>query len=193
MTAIQRIALPAPEQETVLWQGRPSWRAAAIRIWHVRLVVLYFALLLADGGVALWRGTAPPGGAMGEVHLAAIGLGTIGVLLLLAWLTHRTTRYTITDRRVVLRFGIALQATLAIPHGAIAHVGLRVHGDQTGDVALRLVAGQGVIYPKLWPHARPWALLRAEPMLRGVPQGGVVGTLLCRAVAAANAADRAGR
>ena len=54
-------------------------------------------------------------------------------------------------------------------------------------MALRLKPGPRVIYPKLWPHVRPWRLRQAEPMLRCIPDAGVVASLLCRALAARDA------
>lgn len=193
MTVISRIApqgLPAetttPPPETVFWEGRPGWRASAFRVWHVRLVACWFAVLLGDGAVQIWRGVATgPDALLGEARLFLIGGVTIALLTWLARLTARTTSYTITDRRVVMRFGIALRAKLVIPLRAISHVGVRVHSDQTGDLALRLVEGQSVLYPKLWPHARPWHLLRPEPMLRGIADAGTAGTVLSRAITAA--------
>ena len=185
LDAFQPLAVEDVEEETG-WQGRPAWRSAAIRIWKVRIVAVYFALLLADGARLAFAATGARGEMWtGEAKLLATAAIAVGGLLLLAWLTKRTTRYTIDDGQVTLRYGIALQATLVIPFGAIEHVGVRVHKDHTGDIALRLKPGQRVIYPKLWPHARPWRLFRAEPMLRCVPQAGVVGALLCRAIASA--------
>jgi hypothetical protein len=102
----------------------------------------------------------------------------------LAWLTGRTTTYTLTDTHVMLKYGIALRATLVIPFGAIEHVAIRVNPDHTGDLALRLKRDQRILYPKLWPHVRPWTLIRAEPMLRCVPEAGAVGALLARGVGA---------
>jgi len=184
MNAINRIGIRPTE--TVIWEGQPGWRSAAFRIWHVRLVAAWFAFLAVDGVVRLWRDPRTSADALlqGEAHLLAIGVAVVTLLVVLAALTARTTRYTITDRRVIMRIGIGLRAKLAIPFGAIAHVGVRIHRDQTGDIALRLIPGQSVLYPKLWPHARPWHLLHAEPMLRCIPQPGVAGTVLCRAMAA---------
>jgi hypothetical protein len=183
----QKVVLPGPlpVEETLRWQGRPGWWGAATRIWHVRAAGFYFALLLADG---LRESLAPtPAGTLarqGETALALIGLGTVGVILLLAWLTSRTTTYVITETHLMLRYGIALRATLVIPFGAIEAVAVRVHSDHTGDLALRLRPGQKMMFLKLWPHVRPWTLLKAEPMLRGVHQAGAVGALLTRGVAA---------
>jgi hypothetical protein len=172
--------------ETLIWEGRPGWRSAAFRIWHVRLVIAWFAFLAVDGVVRLWRDPNTSADALlqGEAHLLAVGVAVVTMLVVLAALTARTTRYTITDRRVIMCIGIGLRAKLAIPFGAIAHVGVRIHPDQTGDIALRLIPGQSVLYPKLWPHARPWRLLRAEPMLRCIALPGVAGAILCRAIAA---------
>jgi hypothetical protein len=186
MNAINPIVVrPA---ETVIWEGLPGWRSAAFRLWHVRLVIAWFAFLAVDGVVRLWRdpNTSDDALLQGEAHLLAIGVLVMTLLLVLAALTAHTTRYTITDRRVIMRIGIGLRAKMAIPFGAIAHVGVRIHPDQTGDIALRLIPGQSVLYPKLWPHARPWHLLRAEPMLRCIALPGVAGAILCRAIAAAN-------
>jgi hypothetical protein len=176
---------PAPVEEIVRWQGAPNWCVAAIRIWHIRPAALYFAVLLAEGlRESLGSTHAAALARQGEFALLLIALGSMALLTLLAWLTGRTTTYTVTDTHVMLKYGIALRATLVIPFGAIEHVAIRVNPDHTGDLALRLKRDQRILYPKLWPHVRPWTLLRAEPMLRCVPEAGVVGALLARGVGA---------
>jgi hypothetical protein len=182
---------PQPARPHVKWTGRPAWRSCAIRIWRAPWVAVYFGLLIADAVRASVM-TPLKSDLLGDAALLAIAGGVLGLLMLLAWLTVRTTTYVISDRHVEMHFGIGLQAKLVIPFGAIEHVAVRVHRDQTGDIALRLIKGQGVLYPKLWPHARPWRWFRAEPMLRCVPRAGVVGTLLSRAVATEAAAHARG-
>jgi hypothetical protein len=190
LAALSALAAASPVDG---WEGRPDWRSAAVRVWKVRLVAAYFLLLLAD---SLRMTLLPPGGAgasgggsaelwLGDVRLLAAGLAVVGGLTLMAWLTGRTTLYAIDDHKVVMRYGVALKATLEIPFAAIEHVGVRLHRDHTGDIALRLKPWQGLMYLKLWPHARPWRLFRAEPMLRCVPAAGVVGARLCRGIQAA--------
>lgn len=168
-----------------LWTGRPAWRSAAVRIWKVRWVAAYFAVLLADGArIALAGPRAAPHLWGGEARLAVVAVLVLGGLLAMAALTVRTTRYSVDARALTLKYGVALSAKVVIPFAAIEHVGVRIHGDGTGDVAIGLKPGPGVIYPKLWPHTRPWRLLRAEPMLRCIPDAGVASALLCRALAA---------
>ncbi|OHV16491.1 phosphopantetheine adenylyltransferase, partial [Methylorubrum extorquens] len=113
-----------------------------------------------------------------------IGLAALGLLSLLAWLVHRTTVYTLTDRRMVLHVGIALPITLNLPLTRIESADLRLFPDGTGDLPLRLPPGERVAYLHLWPHARPWRVSRPEPMLRSVPAARSVVALLAPALAA---------
>jgi hypothetical protein len=188
MTALTRITLPSgmEHEENLLWQGAPSWRQAAIRIWHVRLVAAWFTILSLDGATLPFRGLAAPAQTLAdEARLCVIAMAAIGLVLLLAWMTTRTTLYTITDRRIVMQFGIALRARLEIPFAAILHVSMKVHADHSGDIALRLRPHQRAGFAKLYPYVRAWSLLAPEPMLRAVPKAASLGAALARAMAAA--------
>lgn len=179
--------LPAhlPAGERILWQGAPDWRGLARRAYHVGQVGAYFVLLLAWATVS-----AVSNGTLAELPwtallVAGLAAGAIAVLAGFAWLTGRTTIYTITNRRVVLRFGIALPMTINLPFAQIASAGLKLHAGGSGDIPLALADAQRIAYVILWPHARPWRVARAEPMLRAVPEAERVAQILARALAAA--------
>lgn len=164
-------ALPANER--VLWQGSPDWRMLARRAFHSRGLMLYFALLV------LWQTVhlASSGGSgldMAKSMAWTLGLsGTaLGLVLTLAWLSARTTVYTLTDKRIVLRVGIVLTMTFNLPLQCIASAGLRLDKGAargTGDIPLALVGRVRIPYLQLWPHARPWQVSQPHPMLRSVP------------------------
>jgi hypothetical protein len=167
------------------WEGRPAWLPGAFRIWRLRLVAAWFAVLLLDGvRLFLTEPADRPRLIAGAITLVIAAALACLILATLAWFTRRTTTYQIGDGRVELRYGIAIKATLVIPFCAIEKVGVRVHRDGTGDVALRLKPGPSVIYPKLWPHVRPWSLFRPEPALRCVVGAGAVAASLSREIAA---------
>jgi hypothetical protein len=182
--------LPAdlPEGETILWQGAPAWRALARRAFHVWQIGAYFILLLAWSGYTAATGG---GGVIGflwsALILAALAVAAIAVLSLIAWLTERTTMYSITNRRVVVRFGIALPMTINLPFRQIESAGLKLHADASGDIALALAGKTRIAFLVMWPHVRPWRLVRSEPMLRCVPDGARVAQILARALASAAA------
>jgi hypothetical protein len=175
---------PLPAGETILWQGSPRWETLAYRAMRIRQISAYFALLAIWSVVAgLSAGTLATQMVLSTLRLGALAALAIGLLVLFAWLVARTTLYTITTRRVVMRFGIALPMTLQIPFGKIDAAGLHEWSDGSGDIALSLQAGQRIAYLVLWPHARPWKITRPAPSLRAVPDAASVALVLGRALA----------
>jgi len=183
--------LPAslPEGEALLWQGSPEWRSLALRAFHLKDVAIYFGVLAVWAVASAW---ADGGGIVGALHAAAwvplMALGAIAPLGLLAWLSARTTVYTITSKRIVLRIGIALPITVNVPFGAIETVGLRRHGDGSGDIPASLSTGYRLAFLVLWPHARPWHVRSPQPMLRCIANADEVARILVEAMSAVPAA-----
>ncbi len=174
-----------PQGERILWQGAPdAWRIA-VHAYHIRAVAIYFALLAGWGAVGALRGTNGWTGTLMTLAVGAIGLTVIG---LIAWGASRTTVYTLTNKRIVLRFGIALPKCVNLPLGTIAAADLAMQGKGIGDIALRLTEQQRLGWMQLWPHARPWALTEVQPMLRSISEAENVAGLLARTVAAAQGA-----
>jgi hypothetical protein len=174
-----------PAGERMLWQGAPRWQPLACGAFRVRAVAIYFGLLM------LWRlvsgmydGASALAALASALWLVPFALAAIGMLVLLAWLSARSTIYTITDRRLVLRFGVALPMSVNIPFRLIDSAGLKQRGDGSGDIALTLRRGERVGYTILWPHVRPWHLTRPQPMLRALPDASTAAHVLSRALAA---------
>jgi hypothetical protein len=179
--------LPArlPPGEQALWRGAPDWRSIARHAFHLRKLAIYFLVLLAWRAITGAVDGESFGSALSAIsQLALLAAGTIGFLALLSWLVARTTIYTITNRRVVMRFGIALPTTFNIPFAVVESAAFRDHEDGTGDVPLSLFGDDRIAYVVLWPHARPWRFARPEPMLRGIPDAAAVANLLIRALGA---------
>ncbi len=172
-----------PEGEHVLWQGAPDWQSLAIRAFHARKVAIYCLVLMA------WHfyGRLYDGYSVGMALNALLvpALLTIAVTALLAglgWLSARTTVYTITNRRIVLRAGIALPMSINIPFKSLAEGNLKLHRDGTGDIVLKIAGNDRIAYLHLWPHVRRWRFRRPEPMLRCIPQPLLAAEVLGRAI-----------
>ena len=103
--------------------------------------------------------------------LAIIGLGT---LWLLAYLTARTTVYTITNKRVVMRLGIVLTVSFNLPLKQVASADVRVLQKGFGDITLALQGSDRIAWVHLWPSVRPWRISKPEPTLRAIPDVQVV-------------------
>lgn len=176
-----------PQQEKLLWQGSPQWRALAVEVFHARKLAIYFALiLLLRAGFVLADGGGLAGVLGSWAWLLPMAALAVGTMLLLARLTAKATVYTITDRRVVMRIGIVLTVAYNLPFKRIEAAGLMLRGkDGHGDIPITLNKGERIAILQLWPHARPWRLARPEPMLRGLADAAKVGQVLAQAWRAA--------
>lgn len=177
-----------PTGERLLWQGRPDWRALARHSFHVPKLAGYFALLVAWVAVSTVRSGGTPGDtALAVLRGVALSAVPLGLVVAYAWAVARSTTYTITDRRLVMRVGIALPITINLPFARVAAADLKRRVGGSGDIAMTLDGTTPIPFLALWPHARPWHLARAEPMLRGLREVQPVAQLLTRALAASAA------
>lgn len=178
---------PLPTGERILWQGAPTTRGLWLRVFHAPLAGLWFA---ACGVGVVAVAETPAGTAAALAGVLGVALALLGAL---AFAAHRTTLYTVTNRRLVLQIGIALPVTYNLPFGQVESAELRLFGDGSGDLPLRLKPAARIAYLQLWPHARPWRVSRPEPMLRSVPGAAEAAAILARALAEARDAEaRAG-
>ncbi len=181
---------PLPFGEHIIWQGAPRGHSLSRQVFHTGLVAAYFAIL------AVWRAASTlqdGGGTTDAVIAAALAVGTgalvIGILELLGWLNARATTYTITNRRVFMRVGIALTNTIDIPFKTIDSIQLKAGSNGVGNISIKLKSGSIIPYFILWPHARPWHLKHPQPMLRAVPNVHEVARILVSQLEAATRAD----
>lgn len=171
-----------PRGEAIIWQGSPDPRLLARTAFHTRAVAAYFGVLaVIAAGSALWQGIRSPADLIGTGLTIAGGAVCVGLLRLIAWGCARTTIYTLTDKRIVLRFGMALPKCINLPLGIIGNVALRKRTAGAGDLAIAITGPQRLGYAALWPHARAWHYSSPQPMLRALPRVDDIATLIARA------------
>jgi len=176
---------PLPRGERLLWQGSPDWRTLAIHAFHVRKLAIYFTGMLGLQWLYL---LGEPNGALLMPLLTSATLATValGLLALTAWFSARTTVYTLTDRRILMRVGIVLTLTFNLPLRKLAAAAIRPQAGGHGDIALTLAGDERIAYLNLWPHARPWLLKQPQPSLRCVPDAKRIGELIVQTWTAQN-------
>ncbi len=177
--------LPAelPEGERLLWQGSPQWISIARHVFHTGLVASYFAVLAGWRlFAAYWTGDDLMVAGTSALWIGIVATVALGLIALLAWLTARTTIYSITSRRVLMRYGIALPLTVNLPFSSITTADIGLNRDGTGNIALTLNGDGKLAYLHLWPHARAWHLKDPQPVLRSLVDPSSVANLLSKAM-----------
>ncbi|MGY6551461.1 MAG: photosynthetic complex putative assembly protein PuhB [Erythrobacter sp.] len=159
--------------EKLLWKGRPNAALLARSAFHTYSLAAYFAVLIA---IALVTGRT-------DAAMIAAGLGVVlmGILYFLAWLSARTTLYILTDVRLIMRIGMAIETRINVPLKQVKAAHLRPQAKGFGDISLELSGDRLLGVVLLWPHARPWHFNRPQPMLRAIPEVARVAQLMADA------------
>jgi hypothetical protein len=131
-----------PEGERLLWQGRPDWKRLAVEAFHVRKVAIYFAGVIALQAVFKLGNGATIAEALNAVPvLALLGVAACAILGGLAFLSAKTTSYTLTSKRALMRVGIALPVIINIPYRQVDGVSFAVTGNGYGTICFRTGGG----------------------------------------------------
>ena len=172
-----------PEGEEMLWQGRPSARLVARHVLKNRWIAGYFVVLgvwALIGG--LYDGRPLAGIVFSVAVLTALAAVVLGLLELFAFAVEKTTLYTITSRRVVLRFGVAFSMTLNLPFTQVNAVSIGKLGGKAGSIAIQLLPGHRMSWLVQWPHVRAWRLAEPEPSLICLADASAVADILVLAI-----------
>ena len=163
------LAETLPDGEVLIWQGRPEARAIAIRGMYLWYVVAYLL-----GLVVLRTGYLITGDAQTSEWSALLAwqslasLFIVGVIAGLSALYGKTTIYSLTNRRLILRTGAAVPIHVNFPLEQIVSADLKVFPDGTGDIALTLENSDKLYWLLLWPNVRSWWVRPLQPLLRGL-------------------------
>lgn len=175
---------PLPEGETILWQAQPGTLSFAVHVFHIRFVAAYLVIMVA------WRMAARASAGAPASELQAIAtsgavLGGVGLLLVmgLAWVIARSAIFTLTEKRIVMRYGVAIRKYVNLPLAQISSADLRLTSGGHGDIALA-TTGRSIGYIYLWPFARPLRFAPSFPSLRAIPDAANAAQLIATTYAA---------
>ncbi len=158
-----------PQDESILWQASPDAATLAREAFHLRTVGVYFAALVAlRAGMEISAGGDAWGVLLSLKWLLPLSVTAVSIVWTLAWLTARTTVYTLTDKRLVMRLGIVLTVTFNLPLSRLGAADLRLHRGGFGDISVSLCGDERIAWVHLWPSTRPWHLTRPQPTVRCV-------------------------
>jgi len=159
-----------PAGEYILWQCAPDWKSLGVQVFHLRSLSIYFGLMLLLQASYL-SGQSSDWSVKPLLLTGSMVALTICAVSAWAWWSAKTTMYTITNKRVVMRVRVVYSLTFNLPLKQIisAHELHRRNG--TSDISLTLRSEDRIAWLHLWPHTRPWVINHPEPTLRCIAAG----------------------
>jgi hypothetical protein len=181
---LEGISEALPDGERIRWRGKPQAALVARHVLRARAVVLYVAALVVLSVVTAIGELSGADLARVLVFPAIMAAVALGVLWAFAVLQARCSTYVITDRRVVMQVGIAIDMNINIPLRVVASGDVVRYADGTGAIALTILPAYKLAWLALWPHARTLEFKQPIPMLIGLADVDAAATALREAVLA---------
>jgi hypothetical protein len=157
---------PLPAGEHIVWQGSPRAAGIARHVLKTRWIAGYFGIMLVWlVATGLYFGRAVDDIIMSLVIMTLAGAVVIGLARWYAGAVARATVYTITEKRVVMKFGVALPTAFNLPFAEIESVDVLERADGSGNIALRFQPDVRLAWLVFWPNVRGFRMARTEPQL----------------------------
>lgn len=155
-----------PDGEYIVWQGKPDTNIVMTRLLRARWIAGYFALAAAWSLAVGINNQDVAWQLLGRISFIAVAaLIVFALMWLYARAVAKTSLYTITNKRLVMRIGIALSASFNLPFKQIAGADFRQGADHAGDLALTLRPGHGLSGSVFFPHQRGGLWRKLSPQL----------------------------
>ncbi len=180
---VQGLPQVLPRGEHIVWQGQPEFASLAVGSFHAWKLAAYFAaLLVIRAGIQYSDGVAVAEILSNTFGLVMLSGVAIALLLLYSARAASSSIFTITNKRIVIRTGVAVSVTVNLPFKLIEAADLRLRKDGSGDIALGIDRRERASYVLLWPMVKPFRWLSVRPVLRGIPDAESVAALLAAAL-----------
>ena len=172
-----------PRGEHIVWQGQPDFASLATGSFHAWKLAAYFAVMLViRAGFQFSDGVA-----VAEIMSSAVGLimlSGVAIVLMLLYSARAASAsiFTITNKRIVIRTGVAVSVTVNLPFRLIDAADLRLRKDGSGDIALGIDRSSRASYVLLWPMVKPFRWFSVRPVLRGIRDAESVAAVLATAL-----------
>ena len=163
-----------PENEEVIWHGRPNLRRFSLSALGLRYLMLYLLIISITtfssnfGNLTLLLFLQMMFPYIISCCLAGIILVVIGISQVIP------TVYVITSKRIIIKSGLALIFMLNVPFDKVANIDKKVFNDGCGDISFKLIGNKRIPFFAGWPSVRPWYFNDPEPTFRCIPDVDVV-------------------
>ena len=127
-----------PNGEQLIWQGQPERHALATRAMYLKYIAFYLVALIAARTGYLVVAGEPVATWSGMLIWQMLASAFVMLLIVgLAAVYSRTTRYSLTNERLIIKTGAAITIHINLPLQQIIGADLREYSDDTGDITLR--------------------------------------------------------
>jgi len=170
-----------PEGERLCWVGKPNWISFGFHVFGIKYLLLYF-IISAFYAISQIELGFSFGSFIGE-YISFVVSGIIAglILFLLSYFSAQHTCYVITEKRLVIRTGIALVFFLNVPLKNVISIDKQSLFYGYGNLSFKPQSKKRIPYFSCWPSVRSGSFWEPIPAFRSIEHieeiGKIVGEL----------------
>ena len=174
----EEVGKSVPEGEKVCWVGKPNWVSFGFHVFGIKYLVIYF-IISAFYSVSQIELDFSLNAFIGE-YISFVVSGVIAslILFLLSYVSARHTCYVITEKRLVIRTGVALVFLLNVPFKNVISIDKQSLYYGVGNLSFKTQSKKRIPYFSCWPSVRSGSFLETIPTFRSIANIEEIGNLV---------------
>tara|TARA_A100001011_G_C14085987_1_gene746521 strand:+ start:112 stop:738 length:627 start_codon:yes stop_codon:yes gene_type:complete len=167
-----------PKEEKIYWTGRPEWRSLAYQSFGLKYLIVYFFICGLYALTSLENSFDFRLVLLNFFPFAVSGSFAGIILAIIAYFEATHTFYVLTERRIVLKSGVALVFILNAPFKKIISIDRQSLAGGRGNIAFSTESTKRIPYISCWPSVKPWSFMSPIPSFRSIKDVNKVESLL---------------
>ena len=170
-----------PKGERVCWTGKPNWISFGFHAFGIKYILIYF-IVSAFYAISQIELVFSFKAFIGEyISFVVSGMIASLILFMLSYFSAQHTYYVITEKRLVIRTGIALVFLLNVPLKNVISIDKQSLFYGYGNLSFKPQSKKRIPYFSCWPSVRRGSFLNPVPTFRSIANieqiGKIVGDL----------------
>ena len=157
-----------PSEEKICWDGSPDWRSFGYQVFGIKYLFIYFIVTALYAVSQIESSFSFSAFSINYLPYFLSGVFAGSILLVLAYVAARHTYYVITERRIVIRTGVALVFLLNVPFKNILSIDKQVLARGRGNIAFKAKSKKRIPYFSCWPSVRSGSFVEPVPAFRSI-------------------------
>ena len=165
----EEVGKSIPSDEKIYWVGKPNWKSFSYQAFGIKYLLIYFLICALYSVSKIEMVFSFSIFVTNYIPFLVSGLLAGAILISIAYLEAKHTVYVITERRIVIRTGVALVFLLNAPFKKIISIDRQTLSQGQGNISFRTDSRKRIPYLSCWPSVRPWSFLLPSPAFRSIP------------------------
>ena len=167
-----------PDGEKIYWSGMPNWRSFGYHAFGIKYLIFYL-IFCAFYSVTQINGGFNFSTFFGKyLPFIISGLFAGMMLFFLAYVAASHTCYVLTEKRIVIKTGVALVFLLNLPLKNVVSIDKKTLAQGRGNLSFKAQSKKRIPFLSCWPSVRGGSFFEPIPTFRSIANIDYIGTLV---------------